>query len=289
MPSPIPYPPCCVVFVYAGDGESLAQAARSSEWTHVHALAGRGISGVLLLKDAGQHTVLTCESLVTQFLGTEAAEGDIAARFKNLRPVCLADSASVCATAAGSGCLIQRLAAGTAPQDAAALASRNLAKGAPAVFLAVTDPAAAGEGAVPASAWSAALAWVQAFLEAGALEGTLLTIVFAVEAPLPAPLACRVAEAGGAQPMLAPAGPDFPPLPRPWQSFQASGPTGLVDVSRACVGLTLQHLPGVTRCDLMESFQPEAICQKGGAGMILAESLLAELAFKIGHAPKYGA
>lgn len=39
----------------------------------------------------------------------------------------------------------------------------------------------------------------------------------------------------------------------------------------------------------MESFQPEAICQKGGAGMILAESLLAELAFKIGHAPKYGA
>lgn len=113
----------------------------------------------------------------------------------------------------------------------------------------MTDPAAAGEGAAPASAWSAALAWVQAFLEAGALEGTLLTIVFAVEAPLPAPLACRVAEAGGAQPMLAPAGPDFPPLPRPWQSFQASGPTGLVDVSRACVGLTLQHLPGVTRSD----------------------------------------
>lgn len=81
MPSPIPYPPCCVVFVYAGDGESLAQTARSSEWTHVHALAGRGISGVLLLRDAGQHTVLACESLVTQFLGTEAAEGDIAARY----------------------------------------------------------------------------------------------------------------------------------------------------------------------------------------------------------------
>jgi hypothetical protein len=75
---------------------------------------------------------------------------------------------------------------------------------------------------------------------------------------------------------------------RPRQSFQLCRDQP-VAVHEQVPLLTAQRLPAVVRVDACRQLSLAECSQRGGAGAILAERLLPELAYKMGRAPKYGA
>lgn len=75
---------------------------------------------------------------------------------------------------------------------------------------------------------------------------------------------------------------------RPRQSFQLCRDEP-VAVREQVPLLTAQRLPAVVRVDACRQLSLAACSQRSGAGAILAERLLPELAYKMGRAPKYGA
>ena len=77
-------------------------------------------------------------------------------------------------------------------------------------------------------------------------------------------------------------------LHRPLQSYQFKGMKKVhVDAKRPAV--VVHRLPGIVRKDRVQTFHVAEIEAKGGGGCILAERMLAEIAYKIDKAPKYGA
>lgn len=79
---------------------------------------------------------------------------------------------------------------------------------------------------------------------------------------------------------------DFPPVRRPLQSYQFSG-TRRVAVVGGRRALVVHRLAGVVRRDEAAALGEAAA--RGAGGVILAERLLPEVAYKLGRAPKYGA
>ncbi|KAL0028467.1 hypothetical protein WJX77_008505 [Trebouxia sp. C0004] len=80
----------------------------------------------------------------------------------------------------------------------------------------------------------------------------------------------------------------FPKVARPLQSHCISN----MKVASQCLAkssLMVQHLPGVVRCDNVQSLSLTDIVKHGGGCCILAEHILPELAYKLGRAAKYGA
>ncbi len=75
---------------------------------------------------------------------------------------------------------------------------------------------------------------------------------------------------------------------RPRQSFQLCRDQP-VAVHEQVPLLTAQRLPAVVRVDACRQLSLAECSQRGGAGAILAERLLPELAYKMARAPKYGA
>lgn len=80
----------------------------------------------------------------------------------------------------------------------------------------------------------------------------------------------------------------FPKVARPLQSHRISN----MKAATQCLAkssLMVQHLPGVVRCDNVQSLSLTDIVKHGGGCCILAEHILPELAYKLGRAAKYGA
>lgn len=75
---------------------------------------------------------------------------------------------------------------------------------------------------------------------------------------------------------------------RPRQSFELCKDKA-VAVDLAAPLLMAQRLPAVVRVDGCAHLSLADTAKQGGAGAILAERLLPELAYKLGRAPKYGA
>lgn len=83
-------------------------------------------------------------------------------------------------------------------------------------------------------------------------------------------------------------GDDVPPVLRPIQSWQVAGSCEVAADTRRPL-LCLRRLPGVIRTDGCGRLGLVECCVAGGMGPILADRLLAEVAYKVGRAPKYGA
>ncbi|DBB07902.1 TPA: hypothetical protein ACH3X3_009294 [Trebouxia sp. C0006] len=80
----------------------------------------------------------------------------------------------------------------------------------------------------------------------------------------------------------------LPKVARPLQSHRISNMKA-VSQCLAKSSLMVQHLPGVVRCDNVQSLSLTDIVKHGGGCCILAEHILPELAYKLGRAAKYGA
>lgn len=93
---------------------------------------------------------------------------------------------------------------------------------------------------------ASSLDWAEAFLRVlDPGPGTLVTLVLGMQPPLPQMLQQRMAGGGRA---LASLGPDFPPVALPLQSFEAAQPGPRLAVAADYAALSLQCMPGVTRC-----------------------------------------
>lgn len=73
---------------------------------------------------------------------------------------------------------------------------------------------------------------------------------------------------------------------RPRQSYQYSG---YREIDACISAVIVQRLEGIMRRDEVQTLCLKDIILRGGAGVILAERVLWELAYKVGRAPKYGA
>lgn len=141
---------------------------------------------------------------------------------------------------------------------------------------------ATAEPAAQAADARARLEWLDALVrrlneQPGARNGLLLTLV----------LGSGGRELASAQPLLRPGGGGGDSL-RPRQSFQLCRDEPVRVEERAPL-LTAQRLPAVVRVDACRRLTLTGCFRQGGAGAILAERLLPELAYKLGRAPKYGA
>lgn len=141
---------------------------------------------------------------------------------------------------------------------------------------------AAAEAAAQCADACARLEWLDALVrrlneQPGARDSLLLTLV----------LGSGGSDLTSALPLLRPGGGGEGGL-RPRQSFQLCRDEP-VQVEALAPLLTAQRLPAVVRVDVCKQLSLAACCRQGGAGAILAERLLPELAYKLGRAPKYGA
>jgi hypothetical protein len=181
----------------------------------------------------------------------------------------------------------------SAAHELVVLHASALADGSPPPQLAPGAPPA-GDAAAGQAADAHAVAYLDDVL------GRLLsnpdvareTLFVAVAAPpaLPGGLVPRAFGAGGAG---VPPPPPPPPPPaihalRPRQSAPPLEPAG--DGRDAALQLLVAYFhDGTTRRDAAAAFTEPAVCAHGANGAAPAAALLAEIAFKLGRAPKYGA
>lgn len=150
------------------------------------------------------------------------------------------------------------------------------------LHLAPDDSAtAAGQSPAEFADACARVEWLDAVVrhlnaQPGVRESLLLTVVLGSGGE---PLA-------SAKPLLQPGGGAGSLRPR--QSFELCRDQP-VQVDLRAPLLTVQRLPAVVRIDACGHLSLAGCCRQGGAGAILAQRLLPELAYKLGRAPKYGA
>lgn len=144
-----------------------------------------------------------------------------------------------------------------------------------------SDASSAAEPSVQFADSCARLEWVDALVQRlnqqpSARDSLLLTLVLGSSGrvlPSEPPLLRPGSRSGGL---------------RPRQSFELCRDEPVAVRMQAPL-LTAQRLPAVVRVDACRQLSLADCSQRGGAGAILAERLLPELAYKLGRAPKYGA
>lgn len=149
---------------------------------------------------------------------------------------------------------------------------------------------AAGDADAAAGAACAAMEWADALVRRldrapGFKDTSILTVVATPPRGPAHPLPPTLTQERRALP---PAEGAAAAVVRPLQSFEFSG-TERVAADVAAPAVVAHRLAGVIRRDRVGQLTLEEAAARGGGGAIPAERMLAELAYKIDRAPKYGA
>ncbi len=157
-----------------------------------------------------------------------------------------------------------------------------------AVLVMRVPPAATPDAALGAAC--AAMEWTDALVRRldrapGFKDTAILTLVTTPPGGPSHSLPPTLTQERAALPPIADAG---GVVVRPLQSFEYSG-TERVEVDVAAPAVVVHRMAGVIRRDRVGEMSLEEVAVRGGGKAIPAERMLAELAYKIDRAPKYGA